>query len=220
MSNYSSNDIVLYSYWRSSCSYRVRIALQLKGIEYQYVAVPLLENKQSSEEYTVMNPSQVVPTLIIDGHTLGQSISIMEYLEETRKDKGSPLLPNDFLQRQQVRQIVQIIASDTQPIQNLKVLKKIKQDFNTTEEVKAEWAKYWINAGLKAVEKVLEKTSGKYCVGDQVSMADCCLIPQVYNAKRFNVDMSQYPIISRIDEACSSLDVFIKAHPDSQPDKQ
>jgi len=197
----------------------VRIALGMKEIDYQYVAVPLLEGKQRAEEYTLKNPSQVVPTLEIDGHTMGQSVSIMEYLEETRTNQGTHLLPSDPFKRQQVRQIVQIIAADTQPIQNLKVMKKIKEDFNTDEQAKTNWAKYWIEAGFVALEKVLEKTSGKYCVGDEVSMDDCCLVPQVYNAKRFGVDMTRFPIITRIDETCATLPVFQKAHPDQQVDK-
>ncbi|KAF0976540.1 hypothetical protein FDP41_004439 [Naegleria fowleri] len=216
----SGEPVVLYSYWRSSCSWRVRIALALKEIHYQYVAVNLLESKQSSEDYAQRNPSKLVPTLEIDGHTLNQSIAIMEYLEETRGDQGVHLLPtSDPYKRQLVRQICQMIASDIQPIQNLRVLKKIKEDFNTDEAAKSNWGKYWIENGFVAVEKVLEKHSGKFCVGDQVSMADICLVPQVYNAKRFNVDMSKFPNIVRIEQACSELEAFKKAHPDQQVDK-
>jgi len=206
------SNIVLYSYWRSSCSWRVRLALQLKGLKYEYKAVNLLKSEQTMEEYTAMNPIQSVPTLVIDGHTLSQSVAIIEYLEETRLN--FPLLPKDPVKRALVRQIVQSVVADIQPVQNLRVLKKVGED------KKAEWAKYFIEFGFKAIEKTLNTTSGTYCVGDDITMADICLVPQVYNAGRFNVDMSQFPNIIRINETLSKLAEFQAAHPDSQPDAQ
>jgi len=204
--------IVLYSYFRSSCSWRVRLALQLKGLKYEYKAINLLKSEQTTEEYTTFNPLQSVPTLFIDDHKLCQSVAIIEYLEETRPTVS--LLPKDPYKKALVRQIVQSIASDIQPVQNLRVLKKVGED------KKAEWAKYWIEYGLKGVEKTLSSTAGTYCVDDEISMADICLVPQVYNAIRYNVDMSQFPIISRINETLGKLPEFQMSHPDAQPDAQ
>ncbi|KAL0489195.1 maleylacetoacetate isomerase GSTZ [Acrasis kona] len=208
---------VLYSYWRSSASWRVRIAMNLKKIQFEYKAVNLLKGEQKSEEHTKLNPSSAIPVLVIDGNVLCQSISILEYLEETRSE-GNHLLPKDPYQRSVVRNIVQMIASDTSPIQNLRVLNKVSNDFG--EQHKLKWAKDVIEAGLKPVEQVLRtsSSSGQYCVGDQVSLADLCLVPQVYNAKRFNVDMEQFPKIKEINDNLMKIKEFIEAHPDNQPD--
>ncbi|XP_032237128.1 maleylacetoacetate isomerase isoform X2 [Nematostella vectensis] len=204
---------VLYSYFRSSCSWRVRTALALKGIEYEYHPIHLLKDggEQHSDDYKKMNPIGEVPTLIIDGHTLTQSIGIMEYLDETRPDP--PLLPRgDPHKRALVRQISMTIASGIQPIQNLKVLQYVGPD------KKVEWGHYWIDRGFQCLEKMLVQTAGKYCVGDDITMADLCLVPQVYNANRFKVDMSRYPTIARIHEALEQVDAFKEAHPSRQPD--
>jgi maleylacetoacetate isomerase len=172
-----------------------------------------------------LNPSGKVPSLFIDNELLSQvknknkkkSIGILEYLEETRTTKNTPeLLPKDHKKRAKVRTIVQIIASDTHPLQNLSVLNKVEKEMNGN---RIEWGKYWIDSSFESLEKILEKCSGKYCVGDEVTFADLCLIPQIYNANRFGVDMSKYPIISKIDENCSLLEEFKNAHPDNQPDK-
>ncbi|EFC46024.1 predicted protein [Naegleria gruberi] len=216
----SDNNLpILHSYWRASSPYRVRIALGLKNIEYQYAPVNLLENKQASDEYMQKNPAKLLPTLEIDGLVLTQSVPIMEYLEETRPNQGVHLLPSDPIKRHTVRQITQMVASDIQPIQNLRLLKKLKEDFNVDEQGKAAWSKHWIELGFNSIEKVLEKTAGKFCVGDDVSMADCCLIPQVYGARRYGVDMNKYPIIARIERACAEMEAFKKAHPEQQVDK-
>ncbi|XP_077995663.1 maleylacetoacetate isomerase-like isoform X2 [Glandiceps talaboti] len=201
---------VLYSYFRSSCSWRVRTALALKGIEYETKGVNLLKSEQLSDNYSGANPMQQVPTLDIDGHKLTQSLAILEYLEETRPDP--PLLPKDPAERAVTRQISETIASGIQPIQNLAVLKYVG------DEKKAEWGRYWIDRGFQGLEKMLVNTAGKYCVGDQVTMADLCLVPQIYNANRFKVDMSQFPTISRINDALSQLDAFKTSHPSNQPD--
>ena len=206
---------ILYSYWRSSCSYRVRIGLALKGVEYEYRAVSLLKGEQGEEEYTTHNPSQLLPALITpDGATLGQSVAILEYLEEVYPDQN-PLLPADPVARALVRQAVGMIASDIQPVQNLRVLKYYGMD------KKLEWGSHWISVGFDALEAFLAKTAGEYCVGDQITMADLCLVPQVYNARRFKIDVeNKYPTIFRIDAALTSLDAFVAAHPDQMPDAQ
>jgi len=205
-----SLDIVLYSYWRSSSSWRVRNVLSLKGIPYQYKAVNLLKDEQLSEEYATLNPSRTVPSLWIDGNLLSESVPIMEYLEETRKEPA--LLPSDPYRRAKVRQIVEMVCSDIQPLQNLRVLKRVG------EEKKGEWGKFWIEDGFRALEKVLSASSSRYCVGEEITLADCVLVPQVYNANRFLVDMSLFPTISRIHNELMALDAFQRAHPDRQPD--
>jgi len=206
----------LFSYWRSSSAWRVRIALNVKGIKFTYHPVNLLKNEQSSEEYKKLNPLGTVPTLHIDGHYLGESFAILEYLEETQK--GQNLLPKDPIQRAVIRQISLMVVSDCQPIQNMRVLAKVEKEFG--EEYKLKWAKHWIENAFKAIELELAKTSGKYCFGDEVSLADCCLIPQVYNANRFGVDMKDFPNISKVDKNCSELEAFKKSHPTEQPDCQ
>jgi len=206
----TKNVVELYSYWRSSSAWRVRNVLQMKGIVYNYKAVNLLEGAQASEQYAHVNPMKAVPSITIDGHTFAESVAIMEYLEETRPNP--PLLPKDSYQRALTRQLVEMVVSDMQPIQNMKVLTKIG------EEKKAEWAKYWIDKGFEALEQQLKKTSGKYSLGDEVTLADCVLVPQVYNAIRWQVDMSKFPTISRVNEELSKLEAFKAAHPDVQPD--
>lgn len=205
---------VLYTYWRSSCSWRVRIALNLKGIDFKSIPVHLVKDggQQLDSDYKSKNPMAEVPTLEIDGISLTQSVAIMEYLEETRPTK--PLLPCDPVARAKVRQISQIIAAGIQPVQNLRVLKK------HGIEHKVDWGQWAINHGFEALEIELTKTAGKFSVGDDVTMADLCLVPQVYNANRFKVDMTKYPTIARIDAALSELPEFKKAHPDNQIDAQ
>jgi maleylacetoacetate isomerase len=214
---------VLYSYWRSSCSWRVRIALNLKKIAFDYRAVHLLNGggEQFRDEYTALNPMKEVPTLCIDGLTLTQSIAIIEYLEESRPDHGAKLLPEDAASRAQVRALTNMIASDTQPVQNLRVLKRFTAEFEAPEVKEAkklEWGKWAIENGFDGLEKALEKTAGKYSFGDAVTMADLALVPQVYNANRFGVDMSKYPTIARVNAELESLAEFQAAHPSAQPD--
>jgi len=208
-----SSTPILYSYWRSSSAWRVRIALNLKGIKYEYKAVNLLNGEQKSEEYLKTNPLGLIPLLDIDGHKLAESLAILEYLEETRPTPHA-LLPKDPPHRAAVRQITQIIISDTQPLQNVSVLKKLSDD----QDKKNEWAKYWIDHNFEALEKILAKTAGKYCVGDEITIADCVLVPQVYNAARFSVDMGKFPIIQRISDEASKHQAFQLAHANAQPD--
>lgn len=204
--------IKLYSYWRSSCSWRVRIALALKDLKYEYVAVHLIKNggEQRTDEYRALNPMKQVPSLIIDQNTITQSMAIVEYLDE--KFPGVNLFPDDLDTKTKVRQACEMINSGTQPIQNLSVLQYMD------EEKRPEWGKYWIQKGLEALELFLEKTAGKYCIGDEITAADAFLVPQVYNANRFKVDMTKLPIISRIEESLRTHKAFIAAHPSQQPD--
>nr|XP_056707366.1 maleylacetoacetate isomerase [Euleptes europaea] len=202
---------ILYSYFRSSCSWRVRIALALKGIAYDQAPVNLVKDggQQLSSEYRSVNPMQQVPALKIDGVTLSQSLAIIEYLEETRPDPR--ILPQDPKKRVQVRMISDLIASGIQPLQNLTVLQQLG-------EKKLEWAQRCISHGFKALEQILQETAGHYCVGDEVSMADLCLVPQVYNAERYKVDLAPYPTIRRINKALLELEEFKTSHPSRQPD--
>ena len=218
---------IRYSYFRSSCSYRVRIALNWKQIPYDYVAVNLVQKEQFSESYSAKNPLHEVPALEIDGHLLTQSHAIIEYLEETRssEEQAPPLLPKDPFQRAQVRQVVNAIGA-IQTVQNLKILNKYaadaaNQSSSTVDERKKHWANHWITTYFSSLEKLLSMTSsgaGLYCVGDQVTMADLFLVPQVYNARRWGVDMSAFPLIEAIDKRLCGLPAFQKAHPDVQPD--
>lgn len=205
----SSSKPVLYSYFRSSCSWRVRIVLAHKGIEYDTKPIHLLNQEQVSDEYKQLNPMGQVPALVVNDRTLTQSLSIMEYLEEAYPQK--PLLPKDLLLRAKVREVCEIIGSGIQPLQNLSVLQKVG-------EGKMEWGHFYINKGFVALEQVLGKCAGKYSVGDEISFADCCLVPQVFNANRFKVDMAAFPTISHVHDALSSLETFKAAHPTNQPD--
>ncbi|XP_060074672.1 maleylacetoacetate isomerase-like [Ylistrum balloti] len=203
---------VLYTYFRSSCSWRVRIALAWKGIEYESKYVNLVKDggQQRQEEYAAINPMKQVPALVMNGSTMTQSVAMLEYLEEVHPEK--PLLPKDPLDKVKVREIVSVISGGIQPLQNLSVLQKIGDDG------KMEWGKFWIDKGFVALEQILKRTAGKYCVGDSVTMADACLVPQVYNANRFKVDMDQFPTISRINNALLQLDAFQESHPSKMDD--
>ncbi|PVD25654.1 hypothetical protein C0Q70_13313 [Pomacea canaliculata] len=207
---------VLYSYWRSSCAWRVRIALALKGVDYEYMAVNLIKDggEQLKEDYKEKNPMSQVPAIFIDGITLSQSVShicflLIEYLEETRPDP--PLLPKDPKERAKVRMLAEVINSGIQPLQNLKVLKALG-------EKKEEWARTVISDGFSALEKMLQGTAGRYCVGNEVTVADIFLVPQVYNANRFGVDISKYPTINKIKDALVALPAFVAADAARQPD--
>ncbi|CAI9567253.1 unnamed protein product [Staurois parvus] len=202
---------LLFGYFRSSCTWRVRIALALKGIEYDQHPVNLIKDggQQLADEYKRVNPMLQVPALRIDGVTLSQSLAIIEYLEETRPSPA--LLPRDPVQRARCRIISDHITSGIQPLQNLAVLKRVG-------EGSQEWAQHFIRRGFQALEQLLQETAGRYCVGDEVTMADLCLVPQVANADRFKVDMSPYPTISRINQSLMELETFQVSHPSRQPD--
>ncbi|XP_071354285.1 maleylacetoacetate isomerase isoform X2 [Trachinotus anak] len=202
---------VLHGYFRSSCSWRVRIAFALKGIEYDQVPVNLIKDggQQLTEQYKTLNPMQQVPAVEIDGITLSQSLAVIQYIDETRP--GPRLLPVDPKKRAQVRMISDLIASGIQPLQNLYVIQKIGAE-------KVQWAQHFIDRGFQALEPILKQTAGKFCVGDEISMADICLVPQVYNAERFKVDVGKYPTIERLNQTLLEFEAFKVSHPSSQPD--
>jgi len=207
---------ILYSYWRSSCSWRVRIALELKSVDYEYRAIHLVKNggQQLTSEYGEINPLNQVPAFVYNDETITQSMAILEYLEAIFPEVK--LLPYEPLQKAKVREICEVINAGTQPIQNLSVMNK----HSDIQAERVAWSHFWINKGLIAVEVLVSKSGGKYCVGDEITMADCCLIPQVYNANRFKVDMKQFPNINRIVQNLEQVKAFVRAHPDNQPDKQ
>eukprot|EP00644_Phytophthora_capsici_P004425 jgi/Phyca11/545413/estExt2_Genewise1Plus.C_PHYCAscaffold_170599 len=211
---------VLYSYWRSSCSWRVRISLEWKGVPYEYRAVHLLNEggEHFKETYTELNPNQRLPTLVVGDKVLPQSSAILEFLEETHPEK--PLLPSDPFSRAQVRNLCAIIGCDIQPIQNLTVQVKATEDIPEDQRPvkKQAWGRFWIERGFEALEKELGKTAGTYCFGNEVTLADLYLQPQIYNANRVGVDMSKYPNIVRISAGLEALPAFQKAHPSQQPD--
>ncbi|KAH8341828.1 hypothetical protein KR059_001730, partial [Drosophila kikkawai] len=204
---------ILYSYWSSSCSWRVRIALSIKNIKYEIQPTSLLKtvsNHVYTPEYLEVNPMQKVPALKIDGHTLCDSVAIMNYLEQTRPQPA--LLPQDPLARTKVLEIVQLICSGIQPLQNSAVLELIGKDKSL------EWAQHWIARGFRGLERVLNQSAGKYCVGNELTMADICVVPQVRNARRYKADLSPYPTIVRLDQELQELEVFKSTHPSKQPD--
>lgn len=211
----------LYGYWRSSATYRVRIALNLKELEYEYIPVHLAKDggEQFSTEYLGLNPAQLVPTYVDDDEDiiLNQSMAIIEYIDE-RYDSGYRLLPSHKLERARVRMVSHDIACDVQPLANLRVLNRLTSQCKVEPEERNIWSKHWIETGFAALEKRLQNTAGDYCFGFDLSLADTVLVPQVYNAIRFGVDMSQYPLINRIYDNCNALPAFIDAMPENQID--
>lgn len=200
--------IVLYDYWRSSASYRVRIALNLLGLSYDRLAVDLVKGEQTSPEHLKRNPQGLVPALDVDGHLLTQSLAILEYLDETR---NAGFLPKDALGRQRVRSLSYAIAMDLHPVCNLRVAKHAVSLGGTMEG----WMQHFITLGLQGFEGFLaDAATGQYCHGDAVTVADICLVPQVYNAKRWNVDLSAFPRLSAIADRLEKLEAFAAAHPD------
>ena len=210
---------VLYSYWRSSSSYRVRIALNLKGIVYQQVPVNLvgIGGEQNQSAYREINPLGLVPALVHGGQVVVQSLAICEYLEEAFP--SSPLLPTDISSRARVRSIAQSIASEIQPLNNLGVMQYLKKEMGQTEEMVRKWYVYWVDRGFSAIESWLgSRDTGKFCHGNAPGLADCFLVPQVYNAERFDCDLEPYPNIMRITSVCRELPEFRAAAPENQPD--
>lgn len=217
-----SDLIRLYSYWRSSAAYRVRIALNLKGLRYDYLAVDLAGagGQHHEADFHKLNPQELVPVLIDGERVVRQSMSIIEYLAEVYHTASYALMPPTARERARVRSIAQLIACDIHPLNNLRVLGQLQQQFGADQEQKAAWIRYWIEAGFVALEEMLggNPSTGEFCEGDEPTMADCCLVPQVYNARRFGVDMGRFPTISRIDAHCLSLPEFDLAVPEKQPD--
>lgn len=216
----------LYSYFRSSAAYRVRIALNLKALPYEVAPVHLLKDggEHLKPEYKALNPGALVPALIddaVDGATaLTQSLAIMEYLDEVYPQV--PLLPSNAFDKAYVRSIALSIACDIHPLNNLRVLRYLVRQLHVSEDNKNAWYRHWCEHGLAAIEATLarDKRVGEFCYGNMPTLADCCLIPQVANAQRLNCDLSAMPTIMRIHDACMALEAFVKASPANQPDAE
>lgn len=209
----------LYGYYRSSTSYRVRIALNLKGLDYRQQPVNLLQGEHREGPYRQLNPQGLVPILETDeGERLTQSLAICEYLEERYPEPS--LLPANAADRARVRALVGLLAIEIHPLNNLRVLKYLTGDLGIDEDTKLGWYRHWIAEGFDALEAMLagDPHTGRYCHGDQPGLADACLVPQVYNAERFGCDLESYPTIRRIHDACKELPAFARAHPAEQPD--
>lgn len=209
-----------YSYWRSSAAYRVRIALAVKGLPVEMHYVHLLKEggQQRLPDYRLLNPSQLVPTLVDGDFTLNQSLAILEYLEV--KHPQPALLPADLHLAMKVRAITLDIACDIHPLNNLRVLQYLTGPLQLTEQQKLHWILHWLQQGFQALESRLADQAGHFCFGDSLSWADVCLIPQIYNALRFGLDMSPYPTLWRIYQHCQTIPAFVSASPEQQADAQ
>ena len=208
----------LYNYFRSSAAYRVRIALNLKALEFEYIPVHLTKGEQRSERYVAINAQALVPTLVDDAVTLPQSLAIIEYLDE--RFPQPPLLPATPAARARVRAIALAIACDIHPLNNLRVLQYLTRTLAVSEDAKNAWYRHWIDMGLGALEAQLanDAATGAYCHGDAPTLADICLVPQLANARRFGIALDAYPTLLRIDANCHKLDAFAAAAPEAQPD--
>ncbi len=208
----------LYSYWRSTAAYRVRIALNIKQLKYDYEAVHLVKDggEHLQNEYKTLNPQSLVPALEIDGgEILTQSLAIIDYLEEKYPEQS--LYPTNAIEKAQAKALALSVACDIHPLNNLRVLKYLKSDGWQQEQVD-KWYAHWIHEGFKAIEKQLESSAGQFCFGNTISVADIFLVAQVYNANRFSVPLVDYPLIQKINAYCLSQTAFIEAMPENQPD--
>jgi maleylpyruvate isomerase len=212
----------LYSYFRSSATFRVRIALNLKGVPYEIVPVHLLRHggEQFAEVYARTNPLSLIPALDDGGQVLTQSLAIIEYLDEQYPEP--PLLPADPLSRAYVRAIALSIACDIHPLNNLRVLRYLKRELDLPDEKKDAWYRHWIELGLGQLERVVDSSgrSGRYVLGDQVTIADATVVPQIFNARRFGCDLAKAPTLNAITDRCMQLDAFARAEPSAQPDAE
>jgi len=208
----------LYTFFRSSAAFRVRIALNYKGLAYQALPVSLPKREHKLAGYLALHPQGLVPALEDEGKIYVQSLATMEYLEETRPQP--PLLPANAEDRAYVRAVAQVIACEIHPLNNLRTLRYIKRTYSLDEEGVNAWYHHWIAEGLAGLEALVAgaKKSGKYCYRDQVTIADCCLVPQVFNAQRYQCDLAAYPVVMAIFAECMKLDPFIDAQPSRQPD--
>jgi maleylacetoacetate isomerase len=211
----------LYSYWRSSAAYRVRIALNLKGLAYEIVPVHLVRHggEQHSPEYRKINPQELVPTLVDGRRVIRQSIAIVEYLDETY-DGEMKLLPPTARDRARVRALAMLVACDIHPLNNTRVVRYLDRELGADEAARHRWMRHWMEEGFASFEELVARhpSTGLFCEGDTPTIADVCLVPQVYNARRFGVDLSPYPTIEAIVAACLQLDAFDRARPENQPD--
>lgn len=208
--------LVLHGYWRSSAAYRVRIGLNLKGLTYRQATLDLRAGAQRTAGYRALAPIGLVPTLEADGLRITQSLAILEWLDE--RHPGTPLLPEQADARALVRAMAQIVACDIHPINNLRVLSALRSDLAASDAMVQKWVARWIGEGFAALETMVSEHGGAFCFGDRPTIADCCLIPQIYNARRFSVDLSAYPKLVAIEAGCLRLDAFDRARPESQPD--
>ena len=209
----------LYNYFRSSASYRVRIALALKGLDCELIPIQLLKHEQSSPDYAAMAPAQLVPLLKVDDATLlTQSMAIIEYLDEVHPEP--PLLPGSALDRARIRSLAQDIACEIHPIDNLRVLRYLVHELKVGEEAKTRWYRHWVESGLDALEKRLagDARTGRFCHGDTPTLADCVLVPQIVNAQRYDCRLDHLPTVMRVFEACMQLDAFSATHPSAAPE--
>lgn len=215
-----SDQLRLYSYWRSSAAYRVRIGLNLKGLDYETAPVHLLRDggEQHSPEFRETNPQQLVPVLLHGNRALRQSLAILEYLDETWP--APMLLPTSTRDRQRVRALAQLVACEIHPLNNLRVLQYFERNWNVPQPERDEWVRHWLVDGFQAFETLVRDhpATGMFCDGDVPGLADCCLIPQIYNARRFAVDMTPFPTLVRIEQTCLEQPEFDAARPENQPD--
>lgn len=213
-------ELTLYDYWRSSAGYRVRIALQLKGLRHVRKPVHLLRDggEQHGADYRDVNPQQLVPALVDGQRVIRQSLAIIEYLEEAHG--GTPLLPSLPRDRAHVRGLAMIVACDIHPLGNLRVLQYLERELGTAQAAREDWSRHWIGEGLQAFEAILagDAATGAFCHGDTPTLADACLVPQVYNANRFGVDLAPYPTLRAINDRCLELPAFVAARPENQTD--
>ena len=209
----------LYNYFRSSASFRVRIALHLKGLAYDYVPIHLAKGEQRQPAFAAVTAEGLVPVLQTDDeHRLTQSMAIIEYLDETHPQP--PLLPADALGRARVRALAQIVACEIHPLNNLRVLKYLVHDLKASEDAKNAWYRHWVRLGLQAYEGQLATQTGRYSHGDTPTLADCCLVPQIFNARRFDCDLSGLPRTMAVFDACMQLQAFQNAQPSACPDAE
>lgn len=210
--------MLLYNYFRSSASYRVRIALALKGLDYDYVPVHLLKNEQLEPGFAEISPAHLVPVLKDGDRSLTQSIAIIEYLEETHPQP--PLLPGDAFLRARIRALAQDVACEIHPLNNLRVLRYLVRDLKVSEDDKNRWYRHWVETGLEVIERQLAASpeTGRYCFGDTATLADCVLVPQIHNAQRMECRLDHVPTVMRVFEECMRHDAFAKTQPSACPD--
>lgn len=213
-----SHEFTLYTYFRSSTSYRARIALHIKGLQFNSTPVHLLEDggQQHKPEYQNLNPAREVPTLIHNGNPISQSFAIIEYLDELFPEP--PLFPQSPYERARVRQICEHINCGIHPIANLKVQQYLTQNLHLSEEQKTQWVQYWIQQGMESLEKILLNTAGEFAYGNKLTVADLFVVPQVFSSKRFGITLEKFPTIQKVYDSAMKIDAFNKAHPHVQPD--